>query len=1160
MFKKSRTFSLAKASLFAILVALAAASAPTESFAQQAPKKVTMTSLIADITKKMEAQDYKGAVDSLKLYKSRFWDRLPQKNRALADFTLTNAYYQMSDWANAEIALKDFCAIYKDEQDEEIRANLTDAMVTLADVYIQQKKWADARDQLTRLSKLASLPAAKRLKMGVFRAEVIQKEAEETGDEDKIKQGLATAEELLKKLTAGIGNTPEAIDAKQRLVQVYQKQGKRREAEALKNEIDSAGTKDPASVIRSNYQGLGLGDSYFQQAMDTSEEDQQRELFREALARYQGVLRKNALLTYFAPAIDAARKKLEVFKEKVPEPNDDQAAQLEKLQGNLDELESFKTEFENNKDYDAYISFRIGACLLSMRRPWEAYVAFEDIVSNHKDFEKITLATYYYIACLRQLGRSAEAQTQCKKYIEKFPKGEEIGEIALMLGQISFEQGDYISAIESFTWAKKNVPNLEIGTKCELDWYTITAWFARCPWGLGVKEEDIAGMGKPGYVPKLTQATQDTIALIDQFVKDYGEGRKAFENQVEEMLYRKGLLYFFSGFYKETKEAMTSYVTDHPKGIFVPDARYRMAIAKFGARYKDKKKDLENLEEVFGDCRAWLKDYFEVTDQTLLNENFIAPVRKEDALPFRKENMEDAIASVQNQRPEIYTLLADSYKRIAEGIKPPKRGKMPEHDAARKERATNDMIRAYMLAAKTARNNPDTLRVATGELDKLLAGRGEWQRLLDLYNTLYDWNPDSSEALLYLDKRISYTERLARTQGDDAKEKAKQDAKGILAAAILKNINDPAQENVEELIYRLASRLAKESMLSVRQAENAKKRVEAAALAAAEAEKNGQPAPVVTLPPIPPPESIYTPAKAAEEMLALLKLDGKDPNAEKPTLIGLARGAFARAMIYQLTRNDSEYARYMRNIAATYKPDELGPTILAEVGNFLYNSGELDKAEPFYRYLMDNYRSAYRADSGFAGIGKICLDRKEFRKAYETFNDALENGVYGEEELALRIGRARALIGLPKADAAQLEISDPFERALKDLNFVLAVKDWKYAGGHAQAFYYKGQLEEARGKPNEAVTYYRNCYLTQGKWKEFAAPAMLRAGVLFEEKLGQRDAAAQIYYEMSQPKHRFAGTDAAKEAARRALKLPYTPPTETPAAAPAAPAGTPAAK
>ena len=37
----------------------------------------------------------------------------------------------------------------------------------------------------------------------------------------------------------------------------------------------------------------------------------------------------------------------------------------------------------------------------------------------------------------------------------------------------------------------------------------------RCPWGLGVKAEDVAGMGKPGYVPKLTQATQDTIKLIE---------------------------------------------------------------------------------------------------------------------------------------------------------------------------------------------------------------------------------------------------------------------------------------------------------------------------------------------------------------------------------------------------------------------------------------------------------------------------------------------------------------------------------------------------------------------------------------------------------------------------------------------------------------------
>lgn len=1114
---------MASAALLAILVALGSVAITPETFAQQ--KQQTMQERFEDGAAKIQNQDYKGGVAVLEKLKLERGDRLSDNQKATIDFLRATAYYNMEKWPETETILKDFLVLYPTDK------RMPTTQISLADVYMRQSKWDEAEEQLRKLGRLASLSQAEKMRMEVVRADVIQKKAEASGDAEAIKKGLATAENLLKTIVAGVGNTPEAIDAKLRLVQIYLKQGKRNEAEALKSEIDSSGSKDPASIIRSNMQGLSLGDNYFQQAIDleNSEEEQSRELFRDALSRYQRVLRKSALVEYFTPAIDAARKKLEEVKAKVAEtteePNDAQAAEIEKLNEELEELEGFKSDFVDNKDYDALISFRIGACLFSLRRPWEAYVAFGDVVDNHKEFAQITLSTYYYILCLRQLGRNEDAQKACKAFIEKHPKAEEIGEVALMLGQISFEQGDYIGAIENFDWAKKNVPNLEQGTKCELDWYTITAWFARCPWGLGVKAEDIAGMGKPGYVPKLTQATQDTIKLIDDFIRNYG-GKKMFAYAVEEMQYRKGLLYFYSGFYRETVDAMTSYLKDHPNGRFSPDARYRMAITKFGARYKDKSKDMENLEQVFVDCRNWIKDYFENADADILNEQRIAPLRKE--LPFSKAEINEVRDNLIYQRPEVYTLMGDAYKRIAESIKPGKgQRKLNEADAARKENATNNMIRAYIIAAKTSGNNETTLDFSLGEIDKHLPQRGEWERLLDVYNALYDRNPDAPQALMYLNKKIQYTERAARAKGEVEYQQAKQDSKKILAGAILKNFNDPAQDNVEELINQLAQTLAYET-------KRKKKTVFVT-------DESG----VLVKTSVP---NDYTPAKAADEMLALLELNNPAPE-KKPTLIGLARGAYARATIYEFLRNDEECARYLQNIAVTYKPDELSPTILGKVGEFLERKGKDAEAEPFYRYLMDNYRSSSYADYGFAGYGNILLRQKNYRKAYEVFNDAIENQVAYMKELDLRLGRVKALLNLPPADLTQLEISDPLGKAYNDLNLIAAVKDWKPFGGNAAALFYKGQIEERRSKFNEAVTNYRLCYLTQKRFVEYAAPAMLRAGILFEEKLGQPDAAAQIYYEMTMPKSRYKDTPSGKEAARRALKLPYTPPAEpTPAA------------
>lgn len=1136
MFKKSRTFFLARVALLAILVAAGSVVTIPKAFAQQAKPQLSIKQRFEDALAKIQNQDYKGGIDVLQKLKDDRGDRLTVRQKADIDFLVATAFYNLEKWPETETALKNFLLDYKAET-EAVGDKIATVMISLSDVFMRQSKWAEAREQLEKVGRLTRISPAERMRMEVIRADVIQKEAEATGDAEKIKKGLATAEELLETITRGLGNTPEAIEARLRLVQVYLKQGKRREAEALKSEIDSSGSKDPASIIRSNSQGLSLGDNYFQQAIDLSESEpeQRDELFRDALSRYQRVLRKNALVEYFAPAIDAARGKLEAFKEKAPEPNDAQAEQIEKLQGELEELEAFKSDFEGNKDYDAMISFRIGACLFSLKRPWEAYVAFKDVVDNHKEFENITISTYYYILCLRQLGRSAEAQKACKDFIAKHPKADEIGEVALMLGQISFEQGDYIAAIENFEWAKKNVPNLEEGTQCDLDWYTIVAWFARCPWGLGVKPEDIAGMGKPGYVPKLTQATKDTIQLIDDFIAKYGK-KKAFASGVEEMQYRKGLLYFYSGFYKETVSALETYLKDNPKGRFAPDARYRMAITKFGARYKDKKRDAENLDLVFEDCRNWLKDYFDNKDSNLLNEQRIAPVRNDLETKFRAADVRDVQTNLLAQRPEIYTLLGDAYKRVAEGIKPGKGhlARLSPEQASAKENATNNMIRAYIIAAKTAQDNEMSLQFALEQLDKLLPQRGEYDRLLDVYNTLYDWDPNAPAALQYLNKKIQYTERKARSQGDEAVAAAKVEAKKLLAEAILKNFNDPTQDSVEELINELASKLARDA--------KRKKKTILVPNDKGVPEKKSVP-------------NDYTAAKAADEMLALLQLDNKDPK-KKPTLIGQARGLYARAIIYEYLRNDEESGRYWQTIAGTYKPDELSPTILGKVGEFLELKGEDAKAEPFYRYLMDNYRSSSFADYGFAGYGNILLRRKDYRKAYEVFNDALENQVAYWKEFDLRIGRVKALIDLPREDVVQLEISDPLGKAYSELNLIAGVKDWRGYGGNAAALYYKGLIDEKRNRPNDAVTNYRICYLTQKKFLTYAAPAMLRAGIIFEEKLRQPQAAAQIYYEMTMPKSRFKDTPEAKEASRRALKLPaYTPPSEaTPATAPAQPA------
>ncbi len=1133
---------------------MAVVTASPQALAQQ-QKNLSAAALVERGLKELQEQKVDDAIKTFNEIKSSTrYQKLTLEQKASLDYLIATAYYQKEDWSEVEAILRDFRQTYPNGTGNEQDNKVGSAMISLADVYMRQEKWAEARATLEQVRKLARATAADRMRTEVVLADVVQKEAEASGDAEKTKLAYATAEDILKRIVAGMPNTPEVVEAKQRLIQLYLKVGKQKEAEALKNEIDSSGAKDPASVIRSNIQGLSLGDNYFTKGLDEFDDNLKEEYFSEALSRYQKVLRQAALVEYFEPALQTARAALEDYKKNVSdEPNEAQSQKIEKFQDEIDELEDYKKQFAENKDYDATISFRIGACLFMQKRYWEAYVAFADVVDNHSDFSQIASATYYYILCLREIGKDADAQKLCKTFLEKYPETEEAGGVALLMGQISADHGDYAEAIKNFEWAKENVKKLDQGTRAELDYWIVASWFARCPWGILTESEKAyvkENMGKPDYVPQISAATKETIDHIDKFLKDYANNR-GFADVLEDMEYRKGLLYFYSGSYREAIDALNKYIENHPKGLNLPDARYRKAVTQFGVRYKDPKRNEENLNSVFADCRKWITDYFEVEDNQVLNENNIPKLRAK--LPFETGDQAVMGEAIEKQRPEIYTLMGDAYKRVAEDINTGsgrRAKKLTPEQIIQKERATDDMLRAYILAAKTSTQNKESLDFVLTELDKTLPQRGEFERLRDIYQELYNWNPDAPEALDYLNKILNLTEKTAsqikpqegmddetfKNVKKEAIAKAKAESKKKLAEAILRNFDDPAQDNVELLIGDLSRRLAMQI-----------KRTKKKPLAEGET---------------PPPEdpNAYTDKKATEELFTLLKLNQTSANT---TLIGRARGLYARAMIYGLIGNKEEYNRNLNSIATSFNADELSPTILGLVGDYLYDRSKserltsaskadesLKKAEEFYTYLMDNYRSSSSADTGFLGCGNIELDKKNYRRAYEIFDDAIKNEVAYNHEPEIRIGRARALIAMSPQDAKQVEVDDRFEEARKELNLVAGVKEWKGIPS-AAALYYKGQLEEARNKPNEALSNYRMCYLTWKKYPEYSARAMLRAGVLLEEKLSQPGEAGKIYYELTHTKKFVdapAVADVIKEARSRALRRPYTPEQDTAAA------------
>ena len=132
------------------------------------------------------------------------------------------------------------------------------------------------------------------------------------------------------------------------------------------------------------------------------------------------------------------------------------------------------------------------------------------------------------------------------------------------------------------------------------------------------------------------------------------------------------------------------------------------------------------------------------------------------------------------------------------------------------------------------------------------------------------------------------------------------------------------------------------------------------------------------------------------------------------------------------------------------------------------------------------------------------------------------------KELDLRFTRARALAETSKYQEAKAE----FEEIAK-------TKEWR-GEKTAASLYWLGLMAERQATDekgfNEAIAYYRRCYMTWKKYEVWAAQSYLGAAKLFGSQLNQKDAAKLILREMLE-KDRIKETRAAAEAKAYLLGL-----------------------
>ena len=242
-----------------------------------------------------------------------------------------------------------------------------------------------------------------------------------------------------------------------------------------------------------------------------ADEKEKVELYNQALASYQGTLRRATVARSVTRAVEAKQAEVENLKKLYPKPDDNAKIKIEEAIAGVEQFKKIEGEFAANKDYDAFISYRIGLCLLELNRHWEAFVAFRDIFDNNPGFSKVSGAYYYYILALRQIGRNTEAQAKCKEFLQKYPDSDEVSAVAVILGEISQDREDYKEAIEHYNWAKSNVKKIDASTVEEIDFRIITCLFANGH----VLLEGVPGLGKTLLIRTLSQGAGNQVDMAE---------------------------------------------------------------------------------------------------------------------------------------------------------------------------------------------------------------------------------------------------------------------------------------------------------------------------------------------------------------------------------------------------------------------------------------------------------------------------------------------------------------------------------------------------------------------------------------------------------------------------------------------------------------------
>lgn len=206
------------------------------------------------------------------------------------------------------------------------------------------------------------------------------------------------------------------------------------------------------------------------------------------------------------------------------------------------------------------------------------------------------------------------------------------------------------------------------------------------------------------------------------------------------------------------------------------------------------------------------------------------------------------------------------------------------------------------------------------------------------------------------------------------------------------------------------------------------------------------------------------------------------------------RLVYAQGELFRIGRTPEKRVAVIGEIAEKAKPEDLSPHLLMEVGDYLLARNEIDRAEAIYRKLKEDFPKSERVDAGWVGMASVLLARKEYKKALDLFDYAINRlGAPWKLKEAL-LGQARCLLELAdlEKDTSPTAAKDKYAKAKKTFEEVASVREWR-GETTALALYYIADVQLRTGKFVEAAAGFERIIDTHAKYPVWGARSCLGA-------------------------------------------------------------------